>query len=152
MGCFLFPVWCHSSIISSSVIRIRCRSNCVSFGGIGQPVVRRLSWFFPGAVHYLSDVYFRFPDGGGRCQPVVEYVPFTPFDTFPLVCLVFHFVDYGSGSVRAFQSVGVRFRSVHSFGDKFHALRCVGLVNGVRWRKYSRMQQQKASETIELIE
>ena len=25
------------------------------------------------------------------------------------------------------------------------------LVNGVRWRKYSRMQQQKASETIELI-
>ena len=26
------------------------------------------------------------------------------------------------------------------------------LVNGVRWRKYSRMQQQKASETIELIE
>ena len=95
--------------------------------GLGSLLFGVFLGFFPGAVHYLSDVYFRFPDGGGRCQPVVEYVPFTPFDTFPLVCLVFHFVDYGSGSVRAFQSVGVRFRPVHSFGDKFHALRCVGI-------------------------
>ena len=31
------------------------------------------------AVHYLSDVYFRFSDGGGRHQSVVEYVSLASF-------------------------------------------------------------------------
>lgn len=86
-----------------------------------------ISWLLPGAVHYLSDVYFRFSDGGGRHQSVVEYVSLASFDTFPLVCFVFHIIDYGFRRICAFQSVGIRFRPVHSFGSEFHALWCVGI-------------------------
>ena len=76
---------------------------------------------------FLSDVYFRFSDGGGRHQSVVEYVSLASFDTFPLVCFVFHIIDYGFRRICAFQSVGIRFRPVHSFGSEFHALWCVGI-------------------------
>lgn len=95
--------------------------------GLGSFAVWSISWFFPGAVHYLSDVYFRFSDGGGRCQSVVEYVSLASFDTFPLVCSVFHIIDYCFRRICAFQSVGIRFRPVHSIGSEFHALWCVGI-------------------------
>ena len=94
---------------------------------VGQFAVWSISWLLPGAVHYLSDVYFRFSDGGGRHQSVVEYVSLASFDTFPLVCFVFHIIDYGFRRICAFQSVGIRFRPVHSFGSEFHALWCVGI-------------------------
>lgn len=95
--------------------------------GLGSLLFGVFLGFIPGSVHYLSDVYFRFSDGGGRYQPVVEYVSLAPFDTFPLVCSVFHIIDYGFRRICAFQSVGIRFRPVHSFGSEFHALRCVGI-------------------------
>lgn len=95
--------------------------------GLGSLLFGVFLGFFPGLfITYLS-VYFRFSDGGGRHQSVVEYVSLASFDTFPLVCFVFHIIDYGFRRICAFQSVGIRFRPVHSFGSEFHALWCVGI-------------------------
>lgn len=95
--------------------------------GLGSLLFGVFLGFFPGAVHYLSDVYFRFSDGGGRYQSVVEYVSLASFDSFSLVCPVFYIIDYGFRRICAFQSVGIRFRPVHSIGSEFYALRCVGI-------------------------
>ena len=49
------------------------------------------------------------------------------WNMFRLRRFVFHIIDYGFRRICAFQSVGIRFRPVHSFGSEFHALWCVGI-------------------------
>ena len=45
----------------------------------------------------------------------------------PFRWYVFHIIDYCFRRICAFQSVGIRFRPVHSIGSEFHALWCVGI-------------------------
>ena len=95
--------------------------------GLGSLLFGVFLGFFPGLfITYLMYIFGFLMVVAGVNQ-LWNMFRLRRFDTFPLVCSVFHIIDYCFRRICAFQSVGIRFRPVHSIGSEFHALWCVGI-------------------------